>query len=94
MTSFLTMLRQSFATLVHCITRIRNFDLHRGFRKWSGIVSEEVREEEQVKADRKLIVGKASQALYMLERGVAQSRMELGLGEELGESDEEEEEEW
>ncbi|GMH93347.1 hypothetical protein TL16_g12604 [Triparma laevis f. inornata] len=88
-------MKKSFATLIHCITRIRNFDLHRGFRKWSEKVEEEVREEALEKADRKLIVGKASQALFLLERGVAQSRREFGdlESEEDDEEKEEEEEE-
>ncbi|GMH92566.1 hypothetical protein TrVE_jg14099 [Triparma verrucosa] len=83
-------MKKSFATLIHCITRIRNYDLHRGFRKWSDIVNEEVREEAQEKADRKLIVGKASQALFLLERGVAQSRRELGDDSDSDDYDEDE----
>ena len=75
-------IRNSCNSIIHIIKRMRNYELHRGFRKWCEKVDAEVKQEESIVMERKLIVGKASQALMMLEEGVKRSRFALGDDDE------------
>jgi hypothetical protein len=78
-------LKSCCGMVVHSLIRMRNFHLHRSFRKWLDMGRKEEQFKQQKLAERKLVVTKASQALAMLERGVMDASSVLG---------EEEEEDW
>ena len=75
-------LRTSCNSIIHIIKRMRNFEMHRAFRKWCEKVDAEVKQEESTVMERKLMLGKASQALMMLEEGAKRTRGVLGDDED------------
>ncbi len=66
-------LKGSCVAVQHALARMRSFYLVLGFRKWIEASRKAEAAEGAVKAERKLVATKASQALKMLERSVLSS---------------------